>query len=255
MELLGVADGTGFANNGDLHLTGIGHLVLYASGYVGTEGFNLSVVNLIGTHNDTQFTACLNGISLGDTVVAGCYLFEVVEALDVSLDYLATGAGTGAADGIADLYDRSEQGCHLYLIVVGTNGIADICLLFVLLSQLGTIECVWQLAFLVRHFTYIVEQTGALGFLGIEAQLSGHDGAEVGCLAGMLKEVLTIRGTVLHLADNADELRVKTVNAEVDGGSLTGLYDLVFDLLLNLVDHFLNAGRVDAAVCNKLVKG
>ena len=76
--------------------------------------------------------------------------------------------------------------------MVSTYGIADVWLLLELLGNLGTIECVRQLTLLVRHLTDIVEQTGTLCLLGVQAQLRCHDSTEVGCLACVLQEVLTI---------------------------------------------------------------
>ena len=77
--------------------------------------------------------------------------------------------------------------------MVSTDGIADICLLLVLLGYLGTIECVWQFALLVWHLTDIVQQTGTLCLLRVQAQLRSHHRTEIGSFARMLQEVLTIR--------------------------------------------------------------
>ena len=49
--------------------------------------------------------------------------------------------------------------------------IADIGLLLVLLGNLGAIECVRHLVLLIGHLTNIVEQSGTLGLLGVQAQL------------------------------------------------------------------------------------
>ena len=64
----------------------------------------------------------------------------------------------------------------------------------------------------------------------------------------MLQKVLTIRRTVFHLTNDADELRMQTVNAQVNGRSLTSLDHFFLDLLLHLGNDFFNASRVNAAV-------
>ena len=76
--------------------------------------------------------------------------------------------------------------------MVGADGITDVGLLLELLGNLGTIECVRHLALLVGHLSNIVEQSRTLGLLGIQAQLCGHDGTEVGGLTGMLQQVLAV---------------------------------------------------------------
>ena len=139
--------------------------------------------------------------------------------------------------------------------MVGTNGIADVGFLLKLLSNLSTIECVRHLTLLIGHFTDIVEQTCTLGFLGIESKLGSHHRTEVSSLTCMLQEVLTVRRTVFHLTDDADEFGVQTVDTEVDGGALTSLNDLVVELLLNLGYHLFNTCGVDTTIADQLMKG
>ncbi len=112
-----------------------------------------------------------------------------------------------------------------------------------------------QLGLLVGHLAYVMEQTGATGFLGIESKLRGHDRTEIGGLAGMLQQVLSVARTVFHLADHAYEVGVQAVDAEVDGCALSGLDDFLLDLLAHLAYNLLDAGRMDAPVSHKLVEG
>ena len=112
-----------------------------------------------------------------------------------------------------------------------------------------------QLALLVWHLTDIVEQASALCLLRVQAELGSHNSTEVGCLASVLQEVLTVRRTILHLADDADKLRMQAVDAEVDGCALTSLDYLVVELLLHLCHYLLDACRVDTSVGYELVEG
>ena len=100
-----------------------------------------------------------------------------------------------------------------------------------------------------------MQEAGALGDLRVQAQFGGHDGADVRDLAGVLQEVLPVGRTVFHAADQAHEFHGHSVDAQVDAGALAGFEDFVFELLLDLGDHFLDAGGVDAAVHDELVQG
>ena len=51
--LLGIGDRSSLTNNGNLHLTRIGHLVLNLGGNFTTECFRFVVVHLVCSNNDT----------------------------------------------------------------------------------------------------------------------------------------------------------------------------------------------------------
>ena len=138
--------------------------------------------------------------------------------------------------------------------MVGTDGIADIGFFAKLLSEAHSVESMGRFGVLVGHFAYIVEQTCAACFLGVESEFGGHDGAEVSRFAGVLKEVLTVGGTILHLADHTNEFRMQTVYAQVDGSALAGFDNLFLDLFLHFSHHFLDARGVDTSVCYELVQ-
>ena len=70
----------------------------------------------------------------------------------------------------------------------------------------------------------------------------------------MLQKVLTVRRTILHLADDADKLGVQAVDTEVDGCALTGLDDFVVELLLHLCHYLFDACRMNASVGYELVE-
>ena len=184
--LLGVADAAGLADDGDLDLTGVGHLILNAASNLLGERRDGAIIGVLCPDDDAQLAPCLDGVGLDDAGVRGGQRLEVVETLDVGLDDLTAGTGTGAADGVTDLYDGGDEALHLDLVVVGTDGVADVGLLLVLLTELHPEEGVGQLGLVVGHLTYIMQEPSALGVLGVESQLGGHDGTEVGRLAGVL---------------------------------------------------------------------
>ncbi len=112
-----------------------------------------------------------------------------------------------------------------------------------------------QLRLVVRHLAYVVQQAGAAGFLGVEAEFRSHDGAQVGSLTRVLQQVLAVRTAVFHASYHAYKLRVQAVDAEVDGRAFAGLDNLLLHLTAHLCNNLLDACRVYAAVHNELVQG
>lgn len=94
--LFGEADSSGLADNGDLHLTRIGHLVLNSFGYFSRQFLCLGIVDLIGSDNDAQLAAGLNSVGLEHSGIAQSKLFEIVQTLDIGFNNLSAGARTGA---------------------------------------------------------------------------------------------------------------------------------------------------------------
>ena len=76
--------------------------------------------------------------------------------------------------------------------MVCPDGIADVRLFLVLLTELHPQECVWQLGLVIGYLTDVVQEASALSVLGVETELTGHDGTEVSSLAGVLEEVLPV---------------------------------------------------------------
>ena len=219
------------------------------------QALGLLVRKFVGTDDDTQLTTRLDGVGLHHTRVGEGDILHLLQALDVALDHLTTGTRAGTRNGVADLNDGGDERGHLQLVVVSTDGVAYLGLFLELLGELHTDECVRQLGLVVGHLTNIVQQTGTAGNLGIQTQLGSHNACQVGRLTGVLQQVLTIRRAVLHLTDEANQLGVQAVDTQVDGGTLTHLDDLLLDLLLDLGNHLLDAGGVDAAVGHELVQG
>ncbi len=138
--------------------------------------------------------------------------------------------------------------------MVGTDGVAYVGFLLELLGDLHAQDGVRQLFLILSDLAEVVEQTGTLGGLGVQAQLGSHGGAQLGNLDGVLQEVLSVGGTVFHAADHLDQIGGHVVDAEVDDGALTGLDDLLFHLFLHLVNHLFDTCGVDAAVGDQLLE-
>ena len=138
--------------------------------------------------------------------------------------------------------------------MVCADGVADFGFLLEFLGQLCAVECVGQFAFFVGHLTNVVEQASALCLLGVQAEFGCHNGAEVGCFASVLQEVLSVGGAIFHFAYDAHEFGVQSVDAEVNGGALTCFDNFLFHLFAHFGHDFLNACGVDASVGNELVE-
>jgi len=91
-------------------------------------------------------------------------------------------------------------------------------------------------------------------FLGVQAKFRGHNGTEIGGLAGMLKKILAIARTVFHLAYHADKVGMQPVDAEVDGSTFAGLYDFFLNLLAHFIHDLLDACGMDASVGHELME-
>ena len=191
-SLFGETYCSGFTDDSDFDLTGVGHFVLDATSDFGREFFGLSVVDLVGPDDYAELATGLNCVGLDNAGIGEGELLEIVEALDVGFDNFAAGTGASTGDGVAYLNDRSQQGSLLDFVVVGADSVADFGFFLVFLGELHAEESVGQLGLFVGHFTYGVEQTRTAGFFGIKAKFRGHNGAEIGSFAGVLQEVLTV---------------------------------------------------------------
>lgn len=125
-SLLGICNTASLADDSNLDLTGIGHLVLNLGCNLSAQCLGLCIVHLVGTDDDAQFATCLNGIGLRYAWIAHSDGFKIVQTLDISLNDFTTGTRTGTRDSVTNLYDGSQQGLHLHFVVVGTDGVADI---------------------------------------------------------------------------------------------------------------------------------
>ena len=123
-----------------------------------------------------------------------------------------------------------------------------------LFGQLHADDRVRQLRLVVGNLAYVVQQSGTPGQLGVQTELGGHDAAQVGYLARVLEQVLSVGRAVFHFADEPDQLGVQSVYAQIDCRPLAGLDDLFLDLLLHLGYDLFDTRRVDASVGHELVQ-
>ena len=64
----------------------------------------------------------------------------------------------------------------------------------------------------------------------------------------MLQHVLPKRGAKFQTTQSAHQLGRQIVDTRLEGGRLAGLLDLLIDVALGLLEHLLDARRVNAPV-------
>ena len=100
-----------------------------------------------------------------------------------------------------------------------------------------------------------MQQAGTLGGHNVQAKLGSHHAAQVGNLEGMLEHVLTKRGAVAQSTQSLNDLGVQIVDTGIEGSLFASLAHALLNQVGGLVIHLLDAGRVNAAVSNKVLEG
>ena len=131
----------------------------------------------------------------------------------------------------------------------------DFLALLVLPGQLHADGDVGAFDLVVHGLAQVMEQTGPLGGGDIDADLGGHEAGQLGDLDGVVVDVLTVAGAVLHAADELDQLRVQAHDVGLQHGAFALGLDGGVHLALGHFHHFLDAGGVDAAVQDELFQG
>ena len=128
-------------------------------------------------------------------------------------------------------------------------------LLAIATGELGADNGMRTLDVMVDSLAKIVQQAGTLGGHNVQAKLGSHHAAQVGNLEGMLEHVLTKRGAVAQSAQGLNDLGVQVVDTGIEGSLFASLAHALLNQVGGLVIHLLDAGRVNAAVSNKVLEG
>ena len=184
-----------------------------------------SSVVFSASSDDAHLAAGLDGEGVGDALEGVGDALQVLQALDVGLQHLAAGTGARPGEGVGGLHQDRQHRLGRDILVVGLDGVDDMGLFAVAPGQVGADDGVGTLHLVVHGLADIVQEAGAAGVLGVDAQLAGHDAAEEGHLQGVLQHVLGVGGAVVQPADNLDYILVDAVHAHVEGGLLAGLLD------------------------------
>ena len=179
-------------------------------------------------------------------------LLQLLQAADIVLHVLPTGAGAGGGDGISGLNQHGNDGLGLHVAVVRLDGVDDDGILLELPGKIRAQLNVAALYLVVNGLAQIMEQSGALGKRHVDAELGCHQARDVRDLDGVVQNVLTIGRAVFLAAQELDELGVQVVDAGLKRGAFALDLDGVVDLAAGLFDHVFDAGGMDAAVGDEL---
>jgi hypothetical protein len=132
--------------------------------------------------------------------------------------------------------------------VVGGHRVDDGARLAVLLQELDAQFEVRAAEVTVDGLADVVQERGTRGDAGVEPDLAGHDARHEGHLAGMVEHVLAVARPELQPSHRPRDLGVEVEEAELERGGLALLLHRLLHLGLDLLDHFLDPGRMDAAI-------
>ena len=110
----------------DLDLSGILDVFLDLLRHIARDDLHSNVVNLFGLDHYAELAACLNCISLFDTVEFLCDLLELFKTLGVVLEILAACAGTCGGDSVRCLNENCNDSLGLDVVVVRLDGVNDL---------------------------------------------------------------------------------------------------------------------------------
>lgn len=123
---------------------------------------------------------------------------------------------------------------------------------FIVLAENVRADCgMGAFDFMVDGFSDIVEKTDPARFLFVKPEFRGDGAHERGGFDGVFEHVLREAETELESAEQGDDLFRHPLNAAVENRFFSGVEDLFINLLADLFDEFLNAGRVNAPVGNE----
>ena len=136
-----------------------------------------------------------------------------------------------------------------------SNAVDDILGLTEFVCQICTDRRVRALNLTVDGLADIVQQAATLGQRDITTQLRRHDTSQMGNLDRMIEDVLPIARAIAQAAEHLHEFRMDAVDARIKRSLLTSLFDALVDFAFGLLDHLLDAGRMDAAILDQFLQG
>ena len=253
--LLGNAYRAALANDDDLHLAGVLHLVFDLLRYIVGQDLGGGLVDDLGLHHDANLAAGLDGVGTLDALVRAGYLLELLEALDVGIEGFLARPGAGGRNGIRGLDDDVEHAVGLHVVVMRLDGVDDGGLLAEAAGEVGADDGMTAVDFAVDGLPDVVQQAGAFGGDGIESQLGGDDAGEIGDFERMVQHILAVARAIEQAAERVDELGMEIVHAGVEDGLLPRLVDLLVDELLGLLIHLLDTRGMDAPIGDEVLHG
>ena len=101
----------------------------------------------------------------------------------------------------------------------------------------------------------IVQEGAAFGDFPVEPDLGGQEARDDCDFLGVKKDILSVTRAEIKPSQGADEFRRHVVQTQVEDDLLALVVDFLGDLPRNLLDHFLDAGRVNPSVGDETLQG
>ena len=245
---MSVLDGPGLADDRDLDLARIGHLVLDFLGHRPGHGGGLVVRHVGRLDDDPELPSGLHGIGFLDSLEGVADPLQLLEPSHVGLEHFATRSGTGPGQRIGGIHQRRQYRLRPNLLMMGGDGVDDLRRLAVFPRQLTSDDGVGAFNLMVHGLADVVQQRRPPGLLLVEAKLGRHAAADERHLDGVQQHVLGIAVTELQPPQELDQFGVDAMDADVEHRLLSGLLDDVVYLPLATANHLLDPPRMDAAV-------
>ena len=223
---------------------GLFHLQAEAAGEFGRP----EVIDLARVHDDPEFAAGLEGVSLPDAVEGEGDLFQETDALGVGLEGGGAGAGAGAGGGVGDHHQRSVQAFGRDFAVVRGDGVHDARVLAESAEQGGPGDGVARAGFGLDGLAEVMQEAGALRGHRVDADLRGEHRAELGDLDGVRERVLVGREAEVQSAEELFDGGVHGRQAEVAHGVAAEAAGVLDDFVAGETDAVFDERRRDAAV-------
>ena len=139
--------------------------------------------------------------------------------------------------------------------MVALHPVDDGLVLPVLLQDLPAELEVRALLLAVDGLADVVQEPRSLGDGDVRAELAREVARGPADFLRMLEDALPVARAVLQPAEELHDLGVQVGDAELERRGLAGRLDVLPELLADLLDDLLDAGRVDAPVLDEALEG
>ena len=237
-----------FADDRDLDLAWVGNAVFdFRADVLGhLDGFGIA--HLLGDDHDADLAAGLHRIGLRDAVILLGDGFQGLDALDVGLEGFAASAGTRGGKGIRGRDEIGDDEAGGDVAVVALDRVEDDLGLAISLREFITELDVGPFLLEVDGFSDVMEQTGAAGEVGIEAEFPCHEAGKIGDFHRMGQSILAIGSAVMETTDVRKQFAVDAGEAKFEAGFLAVFLGGFSDFALAFSNDVFDAARLDAAV-------
>ena len=218
------------------------------------EHRGLSIRDLLGLHHNVKLTTSLHSIGALNAIMGVRNLFELLETLDVGLGTLTASTGARGGNGVSGHHELIKDGVGLNICVVSLDSVYDLRALAITAGKISADNGMRSLNLVVNRLADIVEKTGALGKRRVETELGSHDAAKLRNLLGVRENILSKGSAVTESAERLHDLGVKIMDPSVEGCLFASLLNPLLHESLRLLIHLLDAGGVNAAICDQVLE-